>query len=73
MSVLDRALSVTGLSWQELVAKGVARLSNELDTDTVVFEVMEDGIRISMVCDEEGKREASKLWKNHIRPEMGED
>lgn len=70
MAVTDKILNLTGLSWQELVAKGFARLVNELDSDTTKFEVLDDGIRISIVCDEDEKREAAKLWKEEIQPEL---
>jgi hypothetical protein len=71
--VLDRVMSVTGLDWRELVAKGIARLSEELDSEKMVFEVMSDGVRISIVCSEGEKREAADLWENYVRPELEGD
>lgn len=68
--VLDKVLSITGLDWRELVAKGISRLSDELDSEKMVFEVMSDGVRISIVCDEEEKREAADLWENYVRKEL---
>lgn len=74
MGVTDKILSVTGLSWQELVAKGFARLVSEIDGEKATLQVLQDGIRINIVCDEESKREAAELWTNHIQPELeGED
>jgi hypothetical protein len=71
--VTDKILSVTGLSWKELVGKGFARLSQELDSDKVIFEVMEDGVRISIVCDEEERKMAANLWEENVKPEMEGD
>ena len=70
MGVFDRALSVTGLSWEELIAKGIAKLYDELDGDKIVFEAVDNGIRISIACDDDEKKEAAMLWENNVKPEL---
>jgi len=68
--VMERLLNLTVLDWKELLAKGISRLGSELDSDKMELEVVNNGVRINIVCDEEKQREAAKVWKNHVIPEL---
>ncbi len=73
MSRIEKVISLTPYSWQEIVAMGVKYLADELDSDGVKFTVVSNGVRISIKCDEENQKEAEEFWRNHVHPNLQGD
>jgi len=66
----ERILRIAGVEWEEVVAEGIERLGDELNSEKIIFEVLQDGVRISIVTDDEHKKKAKGLWEEYIEDKV---
>lgn len=70
MSKFETIIGMSPYSWEEIVAMGVNYLADELESSKVKFTVVDNGVRIGIVCDEENQVEAAKFWKEYVDPHL---
>lgn len=73
MSGFERIVSMSPYPWEELVAKGVSYLADELDADEVKFKVASNGVQIGIVCDSENREQADQFWNEYVKPNLEGD
>jgi len=62
MSGFEKIIGMTPYPWQEIVAKGVGYLADELEANSVKFKVASNGVQIGIECDKENRRKAAEFW-----------
>jgi len=72
MSGFEKIMAMTPYPWEEIVAKGVGYLANELEAESVKFKVAKNGVQIGIECDEENQRQAAKFWEEYVTPNLEE-
>lgn len=56
------------VSWETALAHGINFFTDELEADRVKFEVVNNGVAIAIVCDEQNQKEAAQFWQEHVKP-----
>lgn len=64
----ERYVKMMPVSWKTLLAHGINFFTDELEAERVQFEVVNNGVTIGIVCDEDNQRDAAEFWKNHVQP-----
>jgi len=69
----ERYVKMLPVSWENALGQGVAFLTAHLNAERVEFEVVNNGVAIGIVCDENDKREAAQFWKEHVEPALDDE
>lgn len=68
----ESLVSMLPISWETALAKGLRYFTDRLDAERVQFDVANNGVVISIVCDEEAQRDAAEFWIEHVEPALEE-